>query len=96
VPGSGSTAGLDPQARRQFWRRIGHVRERGASVLLTTHSMDEAQAVCDRVAIIDDGALLATGTPGALIDGHRDDEAVRDAVHGEITLEDVFIGSPGA
>ena len=90
------TAGLDAQARRQLWRRIGQVRERGASVLLTTHSMDEAQAVCDRVAIIDDGALLATGTPGALIDGHRDDEAVRDAAHGEITLEDVFIGLTGS
>jgi ABC-2 type transport system ATP-binding protein len=90
------TAGLDPQARRQLWRRIGHVRERGASVLLTTHSMEEAQAVCDRVAIIDDGALLATGTPGALIDEHRDDEAVHDAAHAEITLEDVFIGLTGS
>lgn len=67
-----------------------------ASVLLTTHSMEEAQAVCDRVAIIDDGALLATGTPRALIDGHRDDGAVRDAAHGETTLEDVFIGLTGS
>lgn len=89
------TSGLDPQARRQFWRRIEHVKERGASVLLTTHSMEEAQAACDQVAIIDDGALLATGTPRALIDGHRHDEAVRDAAHGEITLEDIFIGLTG-
>lgn len=90
------TSRLDPQARRQFWRRIEHIKEHSASVLLTTHSMEEAQAVCDRVAIIDDGALLATGTPRALIDGHRDDGAVRDAAHGETTLEDVFIGLTGS
>jgi ABC-2 type transport system ATP-binding protein len=85
------TAGLDPHSRRQLWRGIGDIKGRG-SVLLTTHSMEEAQAVCDRVAIIDHGVLLATGTPRALIDGHRDDEPVRAAAHGEVTLEDVFIG----
>ena len=52
--------------------------------------------MCDRVAIIDHGALLATGTPRVLIDGHRDDESVRDAAHGETTLEDVFIGLIGS
>jgi ABC-2 type transport system ATP-binding protein len=90
------TSGLDPQSRRQLWRSIERIKERGASVLLTTHSMEEAQAVCDRVAIIDHGVLLATGTPCALIDGHRDDETVRDAAHGETTLEDVFIGLTGS
>lgn len=90
------TSGLDPQSRRQLWRRIERVKERGASVLLTTHSMEEAQAVCDRVAIIDHGSLLASGTPRALIDAHRDDMAVRAAAHGDITLEDVFIGLTGS
>ncbi|HTC69016.1 MAG TPA: ABC transporter ATP-binding protein, partial [Acidothermaceae bacterium] len=64
------TTGLDPQSRRQLWRRIERIRDSGGSVLLTTHSMEEAQAVCDQVAIIDRG-LLATGAPGDLIDQHR-------------------------
>ena len=52
------TAGLDPQARRQLWNRIEKMRESGRSVLLTTHSMEEAQAVCNRVAIIDHGKIV--------------------------------------
>ncbi|TMD04461.1 MAG: ABC transporter ATP-binding protein, partial [Chloroflexi bacterium] len=52
------TAGLDPQARRQLWDRIERLRDTGRSILLTTHSMEEAQAVCHRVAIIDHGKLL--------------------------------------
>ena len=52
------TAGLDPQSRRQLWSRIELIRQRGGSILLTTHSMEEAEAVCDRVAIIDHGRLL--------------------------------------
>lgn len=90
------TAGLDPQSRRQLWRHIEGIKDRSGSVLLTTHSMEEAQAVCDRVAIIDHGALLAAGTPRALIDRHRNDETVRAAAHGEVTLEDVFIGLTGS
>jgi ABC-2 type transport system ATP-binding protein len=89
------TTGLDPQSRRQLWRRIEHIREAGGSILLTTHSMEEAQAVCDRVAIVDNGLLLATGAPRALIDEHRDDPLVKDAAHGDVTLEDVFIGLTG-
>ena len=90
------TAGLDPQARRQLWRRIENIRGHGRSILLTTHSMEEAQAVCDRVAIIDHGRLLATDTPAGLIGKHRDDPAVRAAAHGDVTLEDVFIGLTGS
>jgi ABC-2 type transport system ATP-binding protein len=90
------TAGLDPQSRRQLWHRVEDVKRRGGSVLLTTHSMEEAQAVCDRIAIIDHGVLLATETPRALIDVHRDDETVRAAARGEVTLEDVFIGLTGS
>ncbi len=90
------TAGLDPQSRRQLWGRIEHIRRGGGSILLTTHSMEEAQAVCDRVAIIDHGALLTLETPRELIAKHRDDPRVRAVAHGEVTLEDVFIGLTGS
>jgi ABC-2 type transport system ATP-binding protein len=90
------TAGLDPQSRRQLWTRIEHLRQRGGSILLTTHSMEEAQAVCDRVSIIDHGTLLTTETPQDLITKHRDDPRVRAVAHGTVTLEDVFIGLTGS
>ncbi len=89
------TAGLDPQGRRQLWDRIERFRKEGRSILLTTHSMEEAQAVCDRVAIMDHGKILTVGTPAALIATHRDDPKVREAAHGEVTLEDVFIALTG-
>ncbi|HET6867843.1 MAG TPA: ABC transporter ATP-binding protein [Solirubrobacteraceae bacterium] len=90
------TAGLDPQSRRQLWGRIENIRQGGGSILLTTHSMEEAQAVCDRVAIIDNGALLTLETPRDLIEKHKDDPRVREVAHGEVTLEDVFIGLTGS
>ena len=90
------TTGLDPQSRRQLWERIEAIREKGHAVLLTTHSMEEAEAVCDRIAIIDHGKVIATNTPEALIDLHRNDPAVISASRkGKITLEDVFIGLTG-
>jgi ABC-2 type transport system ATP-binding protein len=90
------TAGLDPQSRRALWHRIEQARGAGRSILLTTHSMEEAQAVCDRVAIIDHGALLTTGTPAGLIEKHKSDPRVMDVAHGAVTLEDVFIGLTGS
>jgi ABC-2 type transport system ATP-binding protein len=90
------TAGLDPQSRRQLWGRIERIRQEGGSILLTTHSMEEAQAVCDRVAIIDNGTLLTTETPEDLIEKHKNDPRVREVAHGEVTLEDVFIGLTGS
>jgi len=90
------TAGLDPQSRRQLWGRIEHIRREGGSILLTTHSMEEAQAVCDRVAIIDHGVLLTTETPHDLIEKHRYDPRVQAVSHGAVTLEDVFIGLTGS
>ncbi|NUP73164.1 MAG: ABC transporter ATP-binding protein [Sinomonas sp.] len=90
------TAGLDPQSRRQLWDRIERSRQRGGSILLTTHSMEEAQAVCDRVAIIDHGRLQALGAPRELVDMHRDDPRVLAVAHGDVTLEDVFIGLTGS
>jgi ABC-2 type transport system ATP-binding protein len=90
------TSGLDPQARRQLWSRIERIRKDGGSILLTTHSMEEAQAVCDRVAIIDRGTVLTTDSPQNLIDKHKHDPRVQAVAHGEVTLEDVFIGLTGS
>jgi ABC-2 type transport system ATP-binding protein len=90
------TSGLDPQSRRQLWKRMENLRDQGSSVLLTTHSMEEAQAVCERVAIIDHGKVLATGAPDALIEQHKDDPLVLQAARGAVTLEDVFIGLTGS
>lgn len=90
------TTGLDPQSRRQLWERIEAIRERGHAVLLTTHSMEEAESVCDRIAIIDHGKVIAINTPQALIDTHKNDpEVIAVSRRGKITLEDVFIALTG-
>jgi ABC-2 type transport system ATP-binding protein len=90
------TTGLDPQSRRQLWERMETLREKGHGVLLTTHSMEEAEAVCDRVAIIDHGKIIAIDMPRSLIDKHRNDpEVIAVSRKGKITLEDVFIGLTG-
>jgi ABC-2 type transport system ATP-binding protein len=62
------TTGLDPQARRAMWDEVRSIRERGTTVFLTTHFMEEAERLCDRVAIIDHGKIVALDTPQALID----------------------------
>ena len=61
------TTGLDPQSRRQLWDIIREFRDSGRTVLLTTHYMDEAERLCDRVAIVDHGKVIALGTPRELI-----------------------------
>jgi ABC-2 type transport system ATP-binding protein len=68
------TTGLDPQSRRQLWEIIRNFQQAGGTVLLTTHYMDEAERLCDRLAIIDHGQVIAEGTPPDLIDrlgGHH-------------------------
>ena len=90
------TTGLDPQSRRQLWERMEAMRENGHGILLTTHSMEEAEAVCDRIAIIDHGKIIAIDVPQTLIDLHRNDaEVIAASRKGKITLEDVFIGLTG-
>lgn len=90
------TTGLDPQSRRQLWDRMEAMREQGHGVLLTTHSMEEAEAVCDRIAIIDHGKIIAIDAPETLIDLHRNNpEVISASRKGKITLEDVFIGLTG-
>lgn len=90
------TTGLDPQSRRQLWERIEAIKEMGHAVLLTTHSMEEAQSVCDRIGIIDHGKVITVDTPDALIEKHKDDpEVIQVSRKGRITLEDVFIALTG-
>jgi len=64
------TTGLDPQARRAIWELIMGIRERGKTVFLTTHLMEEAERLCDRVAIIEHGQLIEVGTPADLVEKH--------------------------
>jgi ABC-2 type transport system ATP-binding protein len=61
------TTGLDPQARRTMWDLVRQIRDRGRTVVLTTHYMEEAERLCDRVMIVDSGRIVALDTPGALI-----------------------------
>ena len=61
------TTGLDPQSRRQLWTMLERFREQGGTILLTTHYMDEAEALCDRLAIVDYGRVIASGPPAELI-----------------------------
>src|SRR6188768_1480897 len=62
------TTGLDPQARRSLWELVKNIRQRGTTVIITTHYMDEAEYLCDRVAIIDAGRIVALNSPDQLID----------------------------
>jgi len=89
------TAGLDPQSRRSLWGRIEALREKQRAVVLTTHSMEEAAALCDRIGILDHGRLVACGTPDELVARGRDDETIHALARGPVTLEDVFIGLTG-
>lgn len=89
------TTGLDPQARRSLWELIRNIRERGTTVIITTHYMDEAEYLCDRIAIIDSGKIIRLNSPDGLIDellakGFERPKEVRKA-----TLEDVFIDLTG-
>ncbi|HYW25059.1 MAG TPA: ABC transporter ATP-binding protein [Terriglobales bacterium] len=89
------TTGLDPQARRSLWDLVEYLRLEGRSIVLTTHYMEEAQHLCDRVAILDHGRVLALDTPRNLVErllatGFRKDVAVQRA-----DLEDVFLDLTG-
>ena len=70
------TTGLDPQARRAIWELVRGIRERGATVFLTTHLMEEAERLCDRVAIIDRGRIVDIDTPAALVARHCPERTV--------------------
>jgi len=87
------TTGLDPQARRAIWDLIRGIRERGKTVFLTTHLMEEAERLCDRVAVIDHGRIVDVGTPAELIRRHCPERAVIVAT-GEPTAEAHFRAIP--
>jgi len=70
------TTGLDPQARRAIWDLVRGIRQRGKTVFLTTHLMEEAERLCDRVAIIDRGRIVDIGTPGDLVQRHCPERSV--------------------
>ena len=70
------TTGLDPQARRLIWERLRELRQRGVTIIITTHYMDEAEQICDRLLIMDYGKFIAAGTPQALITEHAGQEVI--------------------
>ena len=78
------TTGLDPQSRRQLWDLILELKSRGRTTVLTTHYMDEAERLCDRVAIVDQGKIIALGSPAELIAKLGGEHIVEFAVHPEV------------
>jgi len=89
------TTGLDPQARRNLWELIKDIRQKGTTVILTTHYMDEAEQLCDRIAIMDEGKIISLDSPDKMIDdlvatGFEKPKPVKSA-----NLEDVFIHLTG-
>ena len=70
------TTGLDPQARHVLWDRLFRLKERGTTLVLTTHYMDEAEQLCDRLVVIDEGKIMAEGSPAELIRAHSSKEVV--------------------
>ena len=89
------TTGLDPQARRNLWELVKQIRSRGTTVIITTHYMDEAEYLCDRVAIIDSGTIVALDTPSRLIDNLLATGFERPKQMKQANLEDVFISLTG-
>lgn len=89
------TTGLDPQARRNLWDLIRDIKQKGTTVIITTHYMDEAEQLCDRIAIIDEGKIIKLNTPDNMIDelvatGFEKPKPIKSA-----SLEDVFINLTG-
>jgi len=89
------TTGLDPQSRRQLWTLIEEFRASGRTIVLTTHYMDEAERLCDRVAIVDHGHIIALGTPHELIESIAATHPPPPPRAFSATLEDVFVALTG-
>jgi len=89
------TTGLDPQSRRQLWSLIEEFKGTGRTILLTTHYMDEAEKLCDRVAIVDHGHIIAEGSPHELIDSIGSTIPAPPPRASSTTLEDVFVALTG-
>jgi len=89
------TTGLDPQARRNLWDLITDIRNQGTTVVITTHYMDEAEQLCDRVAFVERGQIIALDTPDQLIDNLVASGFERKKEVKKANLEDVFIHLTG-
>jgi ABC-2 type transport system ATP-binding protein len=89
------TTGLDPQARRNLWELAQEIRGEGRTIVLTTHYMDEAETLCDRIAIMDEGRIVAMDSPANLVQGLLDRGFQGRKVERAASLEDVFIDLTG-
>lgn len=89
------TTGLDPQARRNLWELVQDIKKRGITVVLTTHYMEEAELLCDRLAIMDEGEIKVIDSPKNLIQALLDRGFKKTKVIQEADLEDVFIDLTG-
>jgi len=89
------TTGLDPQARRNLWELIKAIRQNGTTIVLTTHYLDEAEYLCDRVGIMDNGVLIALDSPDNLIEQLIKKGFVREKPQRSANLEDVFLDLTG-
>ena len=89
------TTGLDPQARRNLWDLIKNIRSQGTTVIITTHYMDEAEQLCDRIAIMDEGKIISLDSPDKMIDDLVSSGFERPKQVKAANLEDVFIHLTG-
>ncbi|OIP23286.1 ABC transporter ATP-binding protein [bacterium CG_4_10_14_0_2_um_filter_33_32] len=87
--------GLDPQARRHLWELIKQIRKKGKTVIITTHYMDEAEVLCDRVAIMDQGKIISLDTPLKLIQELLGKGFEKKVIEQKANLEDVFLDLTG-
>ena len=89
------TTGLDPQARRHLWDLVKKIKARGKTIILTTHYMDEAEVLCDRIAIMDHGKIITLDTPENLIGTLLKTGFSKEAIPQPANLEDVFLHFTG-
>ncbi len=92
------TTGLDPQARRNFWDLVARIRETGTTIILTTHYMDEAQVLCDEIAIMDAGKIIARGSPTELLHRQYSNSIIElplADVRGDLTIEHRVLETQG-
>jgi ABC-2 type transport system ATP-binding protein len=89
------TTGLDPQARRHLWGVIKRIRSEGKTIVLTTHYMEEAEELCDRVAIMDGGTIVASAPPQNMVDDLLAGGFTKKRTERQASLEDVFLHLTG-
>jgi len=89
------TTGLDPQARRNMWKSIQDIREKDITIVLTTHYMDEAELLCDRIAVMDEGKIIKMNTPDKLVQDLLDKGFKKKVEVKQANLEDVFLDLTG-